>query len=250
MAVFGETTMKRLLDFARFSRDLMTLTTLAVPIVLTIAPRTAQADEPVAAAPTVAAPPVAGPTVTGPPVAAPAAPAQAPATNAAVVQLDADDHRATIERRLGTQSPSGFPLLETGFFSVGQWEHTCVAPCTVKLDTRYSYRVAGDGLVPTDSFTLPPSADRVRVDARMGSSTGRVAGALTTGAGITAIAAGTLALIASPILASEDVGSQGFRNGVIIGGVSAVSVGVIAVGVGAYLWLTNGSTAHTQIASR
>ena len=231
--------MKRLLDFARLSRDLMTLTTLAVPLLVTIAPRTAQADEPVATAP--AGPPA--------PVAAPA-PAPAPARAAAVVQLDADDHRATIERRVGTQSPSGLPLLETGFFSVGQWEHTCVAPCTVSLDTRYAYRVAGDGLVPTDSFSLPPSADRVRVDAKMGSSTGRVAGALTTGGGIAAIGAGAIALIASPILASEDVGSQGFRTGVVAAGVSAVAVGVIAVGVGAYLWFTNGSTAHTQIASR
>ena len=231
--------MKRLLDFARLSRDLMTLTTLAVPIVLTIAPRTAQADEPVVTAPA------------GPPTAAAAtAPAAVPAATAAVVQLDADDHRATIERRVGTQSPSGLPLLETGFFSVGQWEHACVAPCTLPLDTRYAYRVAGDGLVPTESFSLPPTADRVRVDARMGSSTGRVAGAVTTGMGLTAIAAGAVALIASPILASEDVGSQGFRTGVVAAGVSAVSVGVIAVGVGAYLWLTNGSTAHTQIASR
>jgi hypothetical protein len=223
MAVFGETTMNRMSLMARFSRDLMSLAALAVPVLVTIAPRTAHADE------------------------APPAPAPAPA---AVVQLDADDQRATIERRVGTQSPSGMPLVETGLFSVGQWEHACVAPCTLKLDTRYAYRVAGDGLVPTDSFAIPQSADRVRVDAKMGSSTGRVAGALTTGAGILAIAAGGLALIATPILASEDVGSQGFRTGVLAGGVSAVSVGVLAVGIGTILWLTNGSTAHTQVASR
>lgn len=210
--------MKSFPYFTRLSRDLMSLAALAVPVVVTIAPRTAQADE--------------------------------PAPTAAVVQLDADDQRATIERRVGTQSPSGMPVLETGLFSVGQWEHACVAPCTLKLDTRYAYRVAGDGLVPTDSFSIPQSADRVRVDAKMGSSTGRVAGALTTGAGIFAIAAGGLALIATPILASEDVGSQGFRTGVLAGGVSALSVGVLAVGVGTFLWLTNGSTAHTQIASR
>jgi hypothetical protein len=228
MAVFGETTMTRLPLFARFSRDLMTLTALAVPVLVTIVPRTARADEPAAA-------PAAGPPV-------------APAT--AVVQLDADDNRATIERRVGTQSPSGMPLLETGLFSVGQWEHACVAPCTLKLDTRYSYRVAGDGLVPTDSFALPHDADRVRVDAKMGSSTGRVAGVVATGGGILAIAAGGLALIATPILASEDVGSQGFRTGVLAGGVGALSVGVLAVGIGTILWLTNGSTAHTAVASR
>jgi len=206
--------------FSRFSRDVMTLTACAVPLLVAIAPRTARADEP----------------------AGPAAPA--------VVQLDADDHRATIERRVGTQSPSGMPLLETGLFSVGQWEHACVSPCSLKLDPRYSYRVAGDGLVPTDSFSLPPGGDRVRVDARMGSSTGRVVGVVTTAGGIVALGAGALALIATPILESENVGSEGFRTGVLAGGLGAVSVGAIAVAMGAYLWLSNGSTARTQIASR
>ncbi|MDB4935128.1 MAG: hypothetical protein JWP87_2100 [Labilithrix sp.] len=213
--------------FFRISRSSMLAVGLAVPLLVAFAPRTARADEPAPA-------PAAAPVTTG----------------ATVVELDADDSRATIERRVGTQSPSGMPLLETGLFSVGQWEHACVAPCTMKLDTRYAYRVAGDGLVPTDSFALPHNGDRVRVDAKMGSSTGRVAGVLTTGAGVLAIAAGGLALIATPILHSEDVGSEGFRTGVLAGGIGALSVGVIAVGVGTFLWLTNGSTAHTQVASR
>lgn len=230
--------MTRQTFLARFSRDLMTLTALAVPVLVALTPRAAHADEPVAAP----APPAA--------VAPVAMPAGPPAHASAVVQLDADDGRASLERRVGTQSPSGLPLLETGFFSVGQWQHACVAPCTLALDTRYAYRVAGDGLVPTDSFSLPRTGDKVRVDARMGSSTGRVAGALVTGGGLLAIAAGTVALVATPILHSEDVGSEGFRTGVLAGGIGAVSVGVIAVGVGAFLWLTNGSTAHTQIASR
>ena len=200
----------------------MTLAVLAVPVLVTIAPRTAQADEPTAA-------PVAAPTVAPAPATAPAGPAAAPATT--VVQLDADDQRATIERRIGTQSPSGLPLLETGIVSVGQWEHACVAPCTVKLDPRYAYRVAGDGLVPTDSFVLPPQRRwRARrcedglVDGPRRRRRSRRAPASL------AIAAGGLALIATPILASEDVGSEGFRTGVLAGGVGAVSVGVVAVG--------------------
>lgn len=215
--------MRCMSPFTRFSRVRMALTVLAGPLLVALVPSAAHADEPA---------PI------GPPPAS------------AVVQLDADDNRATIERRVGTQSPSGMPLIETGLFSVGQWEHACVAPCTLKLDTRYAYRVAGDGLVPTDSFSLPRSADRVRVDAKMGSSTGRVAGAVTTGAGLLAVGAGALALIATPILQSEDVGSEGFRTAVLAGGVGAVSVGVVAVGIGAFLWLTNGSTARTEVASR
>jgi hypothetical protein len=236
--------MSRKSTLVRFSRDLMMLGAFAVPVLAAMTPRTARADEPAPAGPPA---PVAPSSPAAPaPVSAPGA--SAPAST--VVQLDADDHRATIERRVGTQSPSGMPLLETGLFSVGQWEHACVSPCTAKLDARYAYRVAGDGLVPTDSFSLPRSGDRVRIDARMGSSTGRLAGVALTGGGILALGAGALALVATPILHSEDVGSEGFRTGVLAGGVGAVSLGAIAVGVGTLLWLTNGSTAHAQVASR
>jgi hypothetical protein len=232
------------------------MTALAAPLAAGLVPRVAQAEEAAALAPASAAP-ASGPAA----AAAAAAPvstsaregaASAPASVAApasLVELAADDSRATIERRVGTTTPSGMPLVETGLFAVGQWEHACVAPCSVRLDPRYAYRVAGDGLVPTDSFALPRGDGRVRVDARMGSSTARIAGALTTGAGVAALALGGLALVATPILHSEDVGSQGFRTGVLAGGVGAVSVGVIAVGVGTLLWLTNGSSART-VASR
>jgi hypothetical protein len=111
------------------------------------------------------------------PSAVPAAP-----TASTLVELAADDGRATIERRMGTLRPLGLPLVETGIFAASQWEHTCIAPCSVTLDPRYAYRVAGDGLVPTDSFALPHTGDRVRVDARMGSSTGRIVGAVSAGA--------------------------------------------------------------------
>jgi hypothetical protein len=106
--------------FSRFSRDLMALSVIAVPVLVAVAPRTAHADEgppvgPPAPAPAPAAAPAApGASPAAPAAAAPAAPA------AAVVQLDADDHRATIERRVGTQSYSGLPLAETGLLSVGQ----------------------------------------------------------------------------------------------------------------------------------
>jgi hypothetical protein len=226
--------MTRLSLFSRISRDVMTLSVLAVPVLVTFAPSTARADETPATA--VAAAPA--------PIGPPAAPA------ATVVELAADDGRATIERRVGTLGPSGLPLIETGLIAAGQWENACVAPCTLKLDPRYAYRVAGDGLVPTESFGLPHTADRVRVEARMGSSTGRVAGVLTTAAGLTAIAAGALALIATPILHSEDIGSEGVRTGVLAGGISAVSVGAVAVGIGTFLWFSNGSTARAQVASR
>lgn len=162
-----------------------------------------------------------------------------------VVELSADDGRATIERRAATTGPT-VPLLETGVLSVGHWEHACITPCQLKLDPRYAYRVAGDGLVPTDSFALPRGQDRVRVDAKMGSSTGRTIGVLSTVGGALAILGGGMALAATPILENEEVGSEGFRSAVLAGGIGFVSIGVVAASVGLFLWLTNGSSAHAE----
>jgi len=173
-----------------------------------------------------------------------AAPSVTPSTPGPRVELAADDARAAIERRVGTTSPGGLPLVETGVFSVGQWERACVAPCDIQLDPRYAYRVAGDGLVPTDAFGLPRGGDRIRVDARMGSSTGRVAGGLAMGGGAALAAAGALALLVSPILASEDVGSEGFRTGMLVGGGTALAAGAVTAAAGLFLWLANGSIAH------
>ncbi|MBS2016135.1 MAG: hypothetical protein JST00_24855 [Deltaproteobacteria bacterium] len=208
------------------------------PALVALAPRPAHADPPQAES---------TPAATTPAATTPAATTPAPV--GPTVELSATDARATIERRVGTTSPAGMPLLETGFFSVGQWEQQCLAPCEVKLDPRYTYRVGGDGLVPTDGFAIPRSGDKVRVDATMGSSTGRVAGALSTAGGASLMALGTLALILTPIFESNDVGSDGFRTGLAVGGVSALSVGALAVGAGLYLWFANGSHARTQVAS-
>jgi hypothetical protein len=178
----------------------------------------------------------------------PVAPAAATAEGGVVVELAADDGRATIERRVSTSSHSGLPILETGALAIGNWEHACIAPCQVKLDPRYVYRVGGDGLVPTPSFVL--RGDHMRVDAKMGSSTGRIGGIVATGAGVLAIAAGGLALAATPVLESEDVGSKGFRSAVLAGGASVLAAGVVAAGVGLYLWLSNGSSARTEAVAR
>jgi hypothetical protein len=172
--------------------------------------------------------------------------AEGAAEAAPVVELSADAQNATIERRVGTQSPSGVPLLETGIVAVGQWQQACVAPCQMRLDPNYTYRVAGDGHVPTDSFSLPRGQERVRVDAKLGNSNARVGGAVLTGLGLVGIAAGGLALIATPILASEDVGSEGFRTGVLAGGIGAVSLGAIAASVGLFMWFANGSNVRTE----
>jgi hypothetical protein len=180
------------------------------------------------------------------PTATPAPSATATPTPTPTVELRATDQRAVIERRTGTSGPSGFAFSDASFFSMGHWEHACVAPCQLKLDPRFTYRVSGEGLVPTDSFTIPQGRDRVRLDARMGSSTGRLAGILLTGAGAVGATMGAIALGVSPILESEDVGSKGFRTALVAGGATFLAAGMVSLGVGLYLWLSNGSTVQQE----
>lgn len=184
------------------------------------------------------------PTTPTPP--SPPSPSPAPAAAAneptVLVELHANDGKATLERRTSTQAFTGLGLPDLGIGGVTEWETACVAPCTAAVSPRYTYRVAGEGLVPSSTFALPRGNTRLRLDADLGSSRGRVSGALLTLAGAGALALGAGGLIASPILSANDLGSQGFRTGVLAGGIASVSIGAVLAAVGLTLWLTNDST--------
>jgi hypothetical protein len=219
-------------------------TTVAAALAAAICalPSAARADEP--AAPPVAAP---GPSLVAPaPAAIPAPTAKPESGKTVTVELQSNDEHATIERRLGTTQLAGLPFVDTSFSAVGHWEESCVAPCELKLDPHYSYRVAGDGLTPTRSFALPRDKDRVRLSAEMGSSSGRLAGVVLTSIGAGTAFLGGAALIASPILESQDVGSKGFRSIVLAGGAIFLAAGVLEMGMGLYLWATNGSSVRAD----
>ncbi len=172
----------------------------------------------------------------------PEAPKPAAETPKPEVVLSADARDATLERRVGTISPLGPAIAETGLLGVAQWERICVAPCGVRVDPRFLYRVAGDGAVPTSSFAVPRSADRVDVDAKLGSSPWRVGGAVAAGLGALGVLAGGAALAISPVLASEEVGSETFRTAVVAGGAGTLALGAIALGAGLYAFLANDSS--------
>jgi hypothetical protein len=171
---------------------------------------------------------------------------QATPAHGVLVELQANDGRATIERRVGTTSLVGIPFADASLAAVGHWAEECIAPCEVKLDPRYSYRVAGDGLTPSGSFALPRDTDRVRLSAEMGSSPARIAGILFTAVGVGTALLGGTALVLTPIFENQDVGSKTFRSALLVGGVVFVSAGVLEMGLGLYLWATNGTSVRTD----
>lgn len=174
------------------------------------------------------------------------APAKSDAGKTVTVELQSNSARATIEKRVGTTSLPSLPFTETSFGSVSHWEHACVAPCELKLDPHYAYRVAGDGLTPSDSFALPRGKDKVTLNAEMGSSPARLSGMALTALGTGSALLGGTALALSPVLESQDVGSKGFRTAVLAGGVIFLAAGVLELGMGLYLWMSNGTTVRAD----
>ena len=162
------------------------------------------------------------------------------------VELQSNSTRATIEKRVGTTSLPALPFSDTSFGSVSHWEHACVAPCDLKLDPHYAYRVAGDGLTPSQSFALPRDKERITLSAEMGSSTARLSGMALTGVGVGSMLLGGTALALSPVFESQDTGSKGFRSAVLAGGVIFLAAGVLELAMGIYLWTSNGTTVRAD----
>jgi hypothetical protein len=169
----------------------------------------------------------------------------APVADAPTVTLHASDSGTRLERRTQTQTHDGLPFKDASLFGVATWEPACAAPCGTRLDPRFAYRVAGEGLVPSDAFALPTSRasrEGLAVDAKMGSSYQRMAGVGLSAAGGLGLLLGGAALVATPILESDHVGSSTFRSGVLTGGIVVAGAGAIALVSGLWLWLSSDTT--------
>jgi hypothetical protein len=167
----------------------------------------------------------------------------APTSNGVIVHLHADDPRATLERRSKVETYGGLPIKDASIAGVATWTPECVAPCEVAIDPRYAYRVGGDGLVPSSTFTLPRDGD-VTVDAQMGSAYKRLGGLALTGAGAGGIVLGVAALAVTPILANDNVGTPGVRSGILVSGAALTSLSAFVLGAGLWLWAQNDTKVH------
>jgi hypothetical protein len=155
------------------------------------------------------------------------------------VILRADDPHATLERRTKVETYAGLPLKDATIAGVATWTPECIAPCEARLDPKFTYRVAGDGLVPSDAFVLPRDGDPLVVDATMGSAYGRLGGLALSGAGAGGLVLGVTALALTPILVQDDVGSPALRSGVLVSGIAVTALSAFVLGAGLWLWTHN-----------
>jgi hypothetical protein len=167
-----------------------------------------------------------------------------PTDNSVTVVLHADTPRATIERRASVETYAGVPIKDIAIGGIATWTPECTAPCEMRLDPKYTYRVAGDGLVPSDSFVLPHEAGPIVMDAKMGSALGRWGGLGLSATGAGGMILGAAALAVTPILANDNVGSPAIRTGVLASGVAVTTLGALVFGTGLWLWTHNETTVH------
>ena len=106
----------------------------------------------------------------------------------------------------------------------------CQAPCNVRVDSSYVYRVAGPGYTSTGTFQV--SGDAVRIQAHMGSMAQLVVGWLLFGGGL---GVGAVGLIGGGLCANAP-------NCTSTGWFIAGTVGLAAAVGGLVMVLTSGSS--------
>lgn len=191
--------------------------------------------------------PVAPPTP--PPTPAPITKAPRPPAGISVA-LVANDERARLERYTGTGTvdvnhvtPTGITLYTTQR-DIDVYADVCGAPCTVRVDPSARYRIGGEGLIPTDGFSLR-NGQTNRIEAVLATKAKLTAGKVLTYLGIPLTVLGSL-LLGLGAVSSDQAPCDGcvraqsslFLWGGIVGG-----VGVPVLTIGIVLWATSTSSA-------
>ena len=110
------------------------------------------------------------------------------------------------------------------------WTTVCVPPCRLRLSATDDYRIAGEGVVDSEIFRLPP-AERVRVDATAGSSMMHGIGTIFAVGGML-FAGGGGAILLLP----EDSGaSSDARSSKTIVGAGFLGMGLVTAALGVVL---------------
>lgn len=151
-----------------------------------------------------------------------------------VVHLDADDPRATLQRRAGTAQYVIATNRGTATAEGEAWEDVCVTPCDMRVPKNQTVRVAGDGVTPSSNFVL--SRD-VKLDAKTGSLGLRKGGVWLTTLGLTAALMGGLMLA---LESNRPSGSPEIFPSTLIYGL--IGGGLVATGGGIAMIVASGTT--------
>jgi hypothetical protein len=139
------------------------------------------------------------------------------------------------------------------------WIWTCNAPCDERVDPRRTYRVMGDGIIPSIEFHLAPHAGRVALQVSPARQSSRTIAGVLAALGATSALAGVLSLLV-------DVAERGAAGAVPSGSMDAqakllssatsyenIGIGFLVVGaameVGSLVFLLTSKTGLAPAAS-
>jgi hypothetical protein len=197
------------------------------------------------------------PPTSPPPAAAPAPPPGAAGTT--YVAIDTDDPGVWLQRRIGSlkRRPEGMatgdpkpgepppvydPPAAYGPYWESDWERICITPCHKPVASGGIYRIAGDGVAPSDGFPLEGPRANLKVDT--GSSSARSAGMYMAVFGFLLAATGGVFLTMS--LVSNEKESADEDRITIIASTAAMIGGSVIGLAGVGLVFANDTTVRDQ----
>jgi hypothetical protein len=147
-----------------------------------------------------------------------------------------------VEITLVTDEPHlGLYAREPGKVTLGDevgdsWAFVCAAPCGVRVDPRFTYRVMGDKIVPSIHFNLAPGAGHVALEVHPTRPGSHTVGAVLAVTGAVLAFGGVLMLLADAVESSVANGLGG-ESGAAESELSAsaktygnIGIGLVAAG--------------------
>lgn len=96
-----------------------------------------------------------------------------------------------------------------------RWKVACEAPCNERVYRRSALRISGDGVVTSDTFTLPKKGNRILLDVSAGSLAVRRGGWATLGIGLPLASLGVLAVALSATAGPPDASNPYFVGSIV-----------------------------------
>lgn len=141
---------------------------------------------------------------------------------------------ATLQQRAGeTHEP-----IFGGEMRIIRWRQLCVAPCTVRLDPVYAYRMEAPGRVASSEFRFSEGADQGQVQYSAGSSAAQFGGIAITGLGVIGTGFGLYRMA----LGHPAVCGSICKNVSLDAGYFITAGGLLAVAGGLYLLFAKGTS--------
>ena len=142
------------------------------------------------------------------------------------LQVESNRPGAVVERRASTREETGVFIILPWKSTEKVWEPVCVAPCRIDVDPYATYRISGqNGISGSGEFTLPQKSDALKLNIDTGDRRGHVVGQALTAGGTVALIVGGLLLATASKFSNE---SEARIAGGITGGVglAAMAVGI------------------------